>query len=109
MENNTIEEGRTTAIISYFWILGFIIALLMNNDKKNTFASFHIRQSLGIIVAWVAVWGVLYIVSIPLLGWILQAGLFVLWILGLISAVQREEKPVPLLGVKFQDWFKNIS
>jgi len=109
MENNTVEEGRTTAIISYFWIIGFVIALLMNTDKKNTFASFHIRQSLGIIVAWVAVWGVLYILSIPILGWILEVGLFVLWILGLISAIQGEEKPVPLVGVKFQEWFKNIS
>ncbi len=109
MEKGTVEDGKTIAIISYFWIIGFIIGLLMNNEKKNDFAAFHIRQSLGIIGLWVAAWGILYIVSIPFLGWIFQIGLFVLWILAFIGAIQGEKKPVPIFGAQFQEWFKGIG
>ena len=34
MENYTVNEGKTNAIISYFTIIGTIIALILNKDKK---------------------------------------------------------------------------
>ena len=34
--------------------------------------------------------------------------IFVLRIIGLVGAVQGEEKKIPLLGDIFQDWFKSI-
>ena len=33
---------------------------------------------------------------------------FVLWIIGLISAIQEEKKELPLLGNHFQKWFANL-
>jgi len=48
LSSNTIEEGKTIAIIAYITIFGLLIAFLMNNDKKNSFASYHLRQSLGL-------------------------------------------------------------
>jgi len=114
MENaNTVEEGKTIAIISYITLIGLIIAFIMNNDKKNSFASYHIRQSIGIIGIYILLaifFTVLsFIVYIPFLSTILYLGVFVLLILGLLSAVQGETKPVPLVGEKFQEWFKNIG
>jgi uncharacterized membrane protein len=47
-------------------------------------------------------------VGIHLLTWIVQLAIFVFWLLGLISAVQGEMKPVPVLGEQFQEWFKGI-
>jgi hypothetical protein len=42
--NNTIEKEKT-AITSYLGYIGVFIAMSMNSeDKKATFASFHIRQ-----------------------------------------------------------------
>ena len=35
--------------------------------------------------------------------------LLILWVIGLIGAIQGEEKKVPLLGDMFQDWFKGIG
>ena len=35
-----MEEGKQTAIISYITIIGTIIAIFMNNEKKNTFNAF---------------------------------------------------------------------
>ena len=48
MVNNTVEQGKNIAVISYLTIFGTIIAYFLNGDKKNEFASFHIRQALGL-------------------------------------------------------------
>jgi uncharacterized membrane protein len=108
-----MKEGKTIAIISYITLIGFIIALIMNTDKKNSFASYHLRQSLGIYALYFMVSVFLFILSslmnFPFLSTILYAGLFVLWILGILAAIQGETKPVPIFGDKFQDWFKNIG
>jgi uncharacterized membrane protein len=104
---NVVEEGKTMAIISYLTIIGTIIAYVMNKDKKNTFASFHIRQHIGITL--------LYLVNAFVIGkfsgtasWIVSIFILVLWFIGFIGAVQGQEKRVPLLGDMFQDWFKGI-
>lgn len=34
MENVTVNEGKTAAIISYLWVIGLVIAFLMNSTKK---------------------------------------------------------------------------
>lgn len=103
------EEGKTTAIIAYITIIGLIIAFVMNNDKKNAFASYHIRQSLGLALTALA----LSLVNIiPILGQIISLiGFFFilyLWIIGLVNAINLKEKPLPLLGKKYEEWFKNL-
>lgn len=104
-----IEEGKTIAIIAYITIFGLLIAFIMNNDKKNTFAAYHLRQSLGLAATGLA----LSIINvIPILGWLISIlgsiFLIVLWVIGLMGALNGQEKPVPVLGDKFQEWFKNI-
>lgn len=109
MENQTVNEGKTTAIISYLWIIGWIIAFIMNNDKKNSFASFHIRQSLGLVILLTIINILDWQMGLGMISWILDIGVFVLWILGFIGAIQGEEKKIPLLGDQFQEWFKGIG
>lgn len=108
MQNNTVKEGKTMAIISYFWWIGLVIAFIMNNPKKNSFASFHIRQMIGLLVLnFAAVLIYKYVGTSA--GYTLSLGVFVLWVIGLIGAFNGEEKAVPLIGDKFQEWFKDIS
>lgn len=116
-ENNTvkvskeaiIKDGKMIAIISYITIIGLIIAFIMNNDKKNAFASYHIKQSLGLALTGLIL-GIIGMV--PLLGWLIDFfGLFVLlymWIMGLVNAMNENEKPVPILGKKYIEWLKNV-
>lgn len=82
----------------------------MNNDKKNAFASFYIRQTLGIGLTGLAL-SVLNVV--PILGWIISIFgsifLFILWVISLIGAISGKEKVVPLLGVKYQEWLAGIG
>lgn len=107
--SSIVEDGKTIALIAYLTIIGLVIALVLNNDKKNTFAAFHIRQSLGIMLTGFAVGLVSWV---PFLGWLLGfAALFVLvylWVSGLLAAINGKEKAVPLLGEKYIEWFKGI-
>ena len=48
MNNQTIQEGKTIAIISHITIVGTIAALIMQYGRKNSFAAFHIRQMIGL-------------------------------------------------------------
>ncbi|MEN8187968.1 MAG: hypothetical protein ABFR05_12635 [Bacteroidota bacterium] len=109
MENQTVTNGKTIAILSYITFIGTIIAFIMNQNKHNSFASFHIRQALGIMLLSFIV---NFLARYSNFGWLdnlLWLGVFVLWVLGLIGAVQGEEKRIPLLGDQFQEWFKNIG
>ncbi|TJZ61487.1 hypothetical protein FAZ15_09865 [Sphingobacterium olei] len=107
--DSTIQEGRSTAIIAYITLIGLIIAFVQNDEKKNAFANYHIRQSLGLIFTGIA----LFIVGlIPLLGWLISIlgtiAVIILWIMGLMNAVNGKQQPIPLLGNLYNKWLANI-
>ncbi|MDY0781476.1 hypothetical protein [Tenacibaculum sp. IB213877] len=108
MENQTVEEGKTIAIISYLTWIGTIVAYAMNSSKKNSFASFHIRQMIGLGILQIINAWVIYGYVGGMTGGIISFVLFILWIIGFIGAIKGEEKKVPLLGDQFQEWFKNV-
>ena len=108
MENQTVNEGKTTAIISHLWIIGLIIAFFMNNSKKNSFASFYIRQMIGLNLIQLINGWVIYKFLGTMAGGVVGIIVFILWVISLIGAIKGEEKSVPVLGDQFQDWFKNI-
>ncbi|MBZ9629483.1 hypothetical protein LB465_01730 [Salegentibacter sp. LM13S] len=108
-EAKSTFDPKTIAIIAYLTIIGLVVAFVLNNDKKDEFAAFHIKQSLGLVIISL---GLFIIGMIPILGWILSflgsIFLLYLWIMGLINAVNHKTKPVPVLGYHFQKWFANI-
>lgn len=97
-----VEDGKTIAIISYVTLIGWVVALVMNNDKKNTFAKFHIRQSLLLMLVG------LVLSFIPIIGWLANIGVLVLWVMALISAINGQEKELPIIGQYAQEWFKGL-
>ncbi|GEQ86483.1 membrane protein [Patiriisocius marinistellae] len=101
------DPGKTNAIIAYITLIGWIIALVLNNNNKTSLASFHIRQMLGIMLVGLSISIIISITGIGLLS-ILQIGTLILWILGLIGAINEEEKPVPVVGEHFQKWFAGL-
>ena len=95
-------DGKTKAIVAHITIIGWIIALIINSNEKDEFASYYIRQTLGIyLVGFILVW-------IPYLGWIISVIMFVFWILSLVGSIQGEKKETPWVGKYFQDWFKAL-
>ena len=94
-------DGKTKAIVAHLTLIGWIIALILNNQEKDEFASFYIRQMLGLII-------LNFIWIIPFIGWILGIVVTVFWILSLIGAAQGEKKLTPVLGESFQKWFSSL-
>ena len=95
-------NGKTIAIIAHITWIGWIIALIINYERKDQFAAFYIRQLLGLYLA-----GLVFSL-IPLLGWMVSLVVFAFWIYSLINAAQGDVKEVPIVGVYFQQWFRTI-
>ena len=81
-------DAKTTSIVAYLTWIGLIIAIYAG-DKEG--AKFHINQALVILL-----FSLLSI--IPCIGWIWGIFMVVCWIMGLIAAMNQEEKEVPLIG-----------
>lgn len=105
--NEPKQDPKTIGIVAYITLIGWIVALVWNKPKSES-ASFHIRQSLGLMLMLAAG---KFVDAVPMGGMIskgLAVGTFVLWIIAFISALQGEQKPVPVVGEYFQDWFKQL-
>jgi uncharacterized membrane protein len=108
--NNDLEKGKTNAIIAYLTIIGCIIAMVMNSDdeKKSMFASFHIRQALGLQLLAMVLGSTVSNFD----SWYITAPFylffFILWIYGFMGALQSQMNAIPLLGPFFQKLFKGL-
>lgn len=109
MTEEAIEAGRNNAIISYLTIFGTIIAFYLNNENKNEFASFHIRQALGL---WLTFFALGYIIG-SFDSWAISLGFYlcfaVLFIYGFGNALGRKTQTVPLVGAFYQKIFANLG
>jgi len=109
MTEQDIETGRLNAIISYMTIFGTIIAYYLNNEKKSDFASFHIRQALGL---WLTFFALGYIVG-NFNSWTITMGFYlffaVLFIYGFVGALGKKAQAVPLVGAFYQKLFANLG
>ncbi len=79
---------KVTGIVAYLTWIGLIIAFIMG-DREG--AKFHLNQVLVILLFSL-------LGMIPLVGWIWSIFIFICWLIGLITAIQDVEKPIPLLG-----------
>ena len=108
--NHDIEKGKTAAITSYILIIGVLIAMSMNSgEEKNSFASFHIRQALGLSLIFISLGLIISNFDSLMISISMWIFLSVLWTYGIFSAINGETKPIPLLGNYFQKWLGNIS
>ncbi len=113
-------DQKSIAWVSYLTLIGWNIALVSYNSStdKSSLAKFHIRQSFGIMVTAFALSIIIWILAaiigfimpmmlfFPYLLWmILWVVLLILSVLGLIAAVNGEEKPIPVLGPVYQKIF----
>lgn len=81
-------DTKTTGWVAYLTWIGLIVAFVAG-DKEG--AKFHLNQALVIFLFSL-------LSFIPIIGWFWSIFMFVCWILGLIAAINQEEKEVPLIG-----------
>ncbi|NRD21503.1 hypothetical protein HNV08_15720 [Winogradskyella eckloniae] len=109
MNQNTIDEGKTLGLVAYLTLLGTLIAFFMNQDKKNPFTAFHIRQGLGLgILYMIIAFGVSSMDSmmVSMSFWLFFS---ILYFYGLIGAISGKMNKIPFIGDVFQTIFKSIG
>ncbi|MBT8257811.1 MAG: hypothetical protein KJO49_05030 [Bacteroidia bacterium] len=109
MDQTSIDSGKPAAIISYLTIFGVLIAYFMNNEKKNVFAAFHIRQALGL---WLTFFALGLVIS-NFDSWMASGSLYlafgVLFMYGFFTAVAGKTNEVPLVGKFYQNIFSGLG
>ena len=96
------KKNTGIAIVAY---LIFFLPLL-TEAKKDPFVKYHVRQGLGVLIAYFAlsIGQILFISPIlersafDFIHWGINLFLVVLMVLGIMNASKGEEKPLPLIG-----------
>lgn len=114
------DDGKTAGIVSYFTIVGWLIAYFaMYKDNKTELASYQLRQTLLYHIASIIIYYAAAAIFAAMvfsggfsfgysIFWIIKVGLFVIWVIGLIGAINGEKKPIPFIGDKAQSVFSSI-
>lgn len=114
-----IESGKTMALLSYIplFMIGLIVSIVNIATKNNSFALYHGKQGLTLIICGAAA----YIVCIPcmcvpflnllMIPVFLLLGLtmLVFCILGIVNAASGKVKPLPLIGGFADKMFGSIK
>jgi len=95
------QKNIAMAVIAY--ILFFVP--LLTESKNDPFVKYHIKQGLVLFLASFISMIVYKMPVIQIFVPILNVALLVLFIVGIINAVNGKEKPLPIIG-KFADNFK---
>jgi len=95
------EKNIGMAVVAY--ILFFIP--LLTKDKDDPFVKYHVRQGFVLFLTGCIVAVISYIPPMRWFSWLLNIGMLVLFIIGILNAVAGKEKQLPLIG-KFSDNFK---
>ncbi len=94
----TFEFNKTTILASLSYV-GPLVVVPYLTEKENPFIMFHIKQGLVVLILDVALWvaGMFFSFMWPLLQ-VVNFGLLVLSIIGIVYALQKKEKELPLVG-----------
>jgi len=97
--------NRMTAIVAYITIIGWVVAYLSyrKSDDKSPLVKYHLTQAIGIIIFSIAlsiVSGILLVIlpALAALFYIISLCPFVLMLMGIITASNEAQRPIPLIG-----------
>ncbi len=103
----TSTKNTTMAAIAY--IIFFVP--LLTDSKDDPFVKFHVKQGLLLVILSILVSIFNSIIGrIPIVGWliglILVFGLFVLWLIGIMNALNGKMDPLPVVGQYAEQYLK---
>ena len=116
------DNGKTTAIVAYLSIIGWLVAYFaMYKDNKTKLGGYHLRQTLLLHIIFIGL-GVIRSIFVAMffspfgglwvmISWVMiliNIGLFVLWLIGLLAAINEQEKPIPIFGEMSLKMFPNL-
>lgn len=106
-----MTSNRFSALLAYLPVIGWAYILLFRRD--DSFAMFHLRQSIGLfafLLTSLAVWAVItWLLSWIPFGFLIGVTLFtvvmcalfygvVLWVIGIVNSLQGRMALLPIFG-----------
>lgn len=105
------ENDKLVSILAYF-LVG-IIWYFVDKKAQNNITKFHVKQSLNLLIISIVISVVLSIIStiiaVITLGFgliilgplimLVNVAILVLWIIGLINAINLKSNQIPVIGV----------
>jgi len=88
------EKNIGMAVVAY--ILFFVP--LLTDAKDDPFVKYHVHQGFVLFVTAVAVSVIYYLPMFMLIGMIMQLGVIVLAVIGIMNAVNGKKEPLPVIG-----------
>ena len=102
-------DDKTKSIVAHLTIIGWVIALVMNQTEKGPNTSYYLRQMLGFMIMAIIGSLIFSFIRVPFVGLIWSILMLILWVLSLMGALSGQQKPLPVVGEMFQQVFKGIS
>jgi len=123
-----MENIKKVSVLAYLTIIGFIIALYINNNNKTKLGTYHLKQALGLhctsfvflFIPFFLIAGVgsdllgifTYLMTVILLVFVLGSisiYLIKVYIKAIISANNGDMNPIPVLGNIYEKWLSFIK
>ncbi len=123
-----MENIKKVSVLAYLTLIGFIIALYINNNNKTKLGTYHLKQALGLhctsfvflFIPFFLIAGVgsdllgifTYLMTVILLVFVLGSisiYLIKVYIKAIISANNGDMNPIPVLGNTYEKWLSFIK
>ena len=89
-------DRKATGVVAYLTIVGWFVAYFAGDREE---AKCHLNQALVVNLAFIVLWILGYIPIVRWFVWIIRILLFIMGVLGVIYAIQDQDKEIPLLGI----------
>lgn len=99
------SKSKNTTMAALAYVLFFIP--LFTDAKKDPFVKFHVKQSLVLLIVSIG-WSLSsrFFAHLPVIGWIvgglvgtvISILLLILWVKGLINALNGKQEELPVIG-----------
>ncbi|TDW96946.1 hypothetical protein [Dinghuibacter silviterrae] len=108
---------NVVAILCYCTFVGWVIAYGLHRRAKTPLGAFHLRQTFLLYVLSLSLsladgmieWNPVYRPALSPVLVLWGTALFVLWLVGLIGALNGAARSIPLIGKKAQEVFPGIT
>ena len=112
MTTSSGSKSKNTTMAALAYVLFFIP--LLTESKSDPFVKFHVKQSLVLLIVSIG-WSLCsrFFAYLPVIGWIvgglvgtvISILLLILWIKGLMNALNGKQEELPVIG-KYASQFK---
>lgn len=98
-QTNSPQTSQKNVLMAVFSYLGPLIIISYLTAKEDSFVKFHIRQGAVLFAIEIALM-ILTSMFFPLmmLSWVINLGILILSIIGIVNAVKGKEEELPLVG-----------